>query len=125
MSFPSSFLLSFLLSCLFDVQINESMRGIHPAKVSYVSSPPLFLFHPFNGNRHSPRKTPSKTQRPILVKRILDILVSRRCVIIGTVYKNSPLRPTVLQEYEKEVNVVEYVCACVIHPHISLQSREW
>lgn len=45
--------------------------------------------------------TPNK---PRLAEQILDVRVGEECIIIGTLFKDMPLKPNVLQEYSKQVH---------------------
>jgi DNA polymerase delta subunit 2 len=47
-------------------------------------------------------ETESTPNKPRLAEQILDVRVGEECIIIGTLFKDMPLKPNVLQEYSKQ-----------------------
>lgn len=44
-----------------------------------------------------------------MAEQILDVRVGEECIIIGTLFKDMPLKPNVLQEYSKQVRVLKLI----------------
>lgn len=43
---------------------------------------------------------------PVLIPRVLDVVKSQLCYIIGTVYMDMPLKPNVLEDIGRDVRVL-------------------
>lgn len=41
---------------------------------------------------------------PILVPRVLEVVKSRLCYIVGTVYMDMPLKPNVMEDIARDVS---------------------
>jgi DNA polymerase delta subunit 2 len=55
---------------------------------------------------HDKSLTPSlvNTGRPRLVPRVLEVVKSKQCYIVGTVYMDMPLKPNILEDIARDVS---------------------
>lgn len=51
-----------------------------------------------------PNSIVSVSGSPILVPRVLEVVKSRLCYIVGTVYMDMPLKPNVMEDIARDVS---------------------
>lgn len=52
--------------------------------------------------------------RPLHVPRVLDVVKSKLCWVIGTLYMDMPLKPNVLEDLGRDVRLaITVLCHCI------------
>jgi hypothetical protein len=53
---------------------------------------------------------------PILIPRVLDVIKSQICYVVGTVYIDMPLKPNVLEDISRDVSITSCCHLRILSP---------